>query len=182
MARKLVILYAAMAVAAILLQVAFGRDVVALFVQGPTRAYAPALDVGIGMVVGLATVVASRLASDHFAWADTIDGEFREVLAPIEPSHVPAIAAFSSFAEELFFRGFLQPFIGLTLTAILFGVVHLPHRREMLPWTIAAVVMGFVFGWLQEARASIIGPMVAHFVINYFNLHYLLRPLTPEET
>lgn len=181
MARKLLVLYAVMALAAVLLQVAFGHEVGDLFTRGVARRHAPELDIAAGTALGLATVVASRYSSGSFGWARTIDAEFREVLAPIEPRHVLGIAAFSSFAEELFFRGFLQSFLGLTVTAVLFGLVHLPHRREMVPWTIAAVVMGFAFGWLQEMRGSIVAPVCAHFAINYFNLHYLLRPLTPEE-
>lgn len=181
MARKLLFLYAAMALAAILLQVAFGRDVGELFSRGHARAHAPELDIALGAALGLATVIASRVSSARYGWAQAIDGEFREVLSPVATRHVLAIAAFSSFAEELFFRGFLQAWLGLVVTSVLFGLVHLPHRREMLPWTVAAVVMGFAFGWLQDARGSIVAPVVAHFTINYFNLHYLLRPLTPEE-
>jgi len=180
-ARKLLFLYAAMALAAVLLQVAFGHAVGDLFARGPTRPHAPELDIAAGTALGLATVLASRYSSGVFAWARTIDAEFREVLSPIAARHVLAIAAFSSFAEELLFRGFLQAYLGLAITSVLFGLVHLPHRREMVPWTLAAVVMGFAFGWLQEWRGSIVAPVIAHFSINYFNLHYLLRPLTPEE-
>ena len=103
------------------------------------------------------------------------------MLAPIESRHVPALAAMSAIAEELFFRGFLQPHLGLTATAVLFGAAHLPHRRHQIPWTVAAMLMGFAFGWLFEVRHSLVAPTIAHFVINYFNLHHLLRPLTPEE-
>ncbi len=181
MARKLLLLYAGMALAAVLLQAAFGPSVGELFVRGAPRLHAPELDIGLGAALGLATVLASRYSSARFGWAQTIDAEFREALSPVATHNVLAIAAFSSIAEELFFRGFLQAWLGLVATSLLFGLVHLPHRREMLPWTIAAIVMGFAFGWLQELRGSVIAPAVAHFTINYFNLHYLLRPLTPEE-
>ena len=41
--------------------------------------------------------------------------------------------------------------------------------------------MGFVFGWMMESRGSLMAPILAHFTINHFNLHYLLRPLAAGE-
>lgn len=181
MARKLLLLYLLMALGAAALQVAFGGDVGALFVQPAPGAVDPAVDVAWGVGLGLATVLATRLTSARFAWARAVDAEFREMLAPIEARDVPGLAVMSALAEEMFFRGFLQPHVGLTVASVAFGLAHLPHRREQVPWTLAAVVMGFAFGGLFAVRGSLLGPFLAHFTINYFNLFHLLRPMAPED-
>lgn len=181
-ARKLLLLYLLMALGAAALQVAFGGEVSGLFVRPASGvAHDPAVDVGWGVGLGLATVLATRLTSARFAWARAVDAEFREMLAPIEARDVPGLAVMSALAEEMFFRGFLQPHVGLTVASVAFGLAHLPHRREQVPWTLAAVVMGFAFGGLFAARGSLLGPFLAHFTINYFNLFHLLRPRAPED-
>ncbi len=170
-----------MALGAVLLQVAFGGTVLALWVTDGVDPSAPTLDVAAGVGLGLATVLATRLMSARFAWARRIDDEFREMLAPLDARNVASLAFMSGLAEEMFFRGFLQPHLGLWATSLLFGAAHLPHRRHQIPWTVAAAVMGLALGRIFELRGSLLGPFLAHFTINYFNLHHLLRPLAPED-
>jgi hypothetical protein len=183
MARTFLILYGLMIAATVVLQLAFGPTLLSLVEQpGLWTAGGFEADIGLGVALGLATVLLSRWLSAQFAWSRRIDAEFRVMLAPIEPSDTFGLAAMSALAEELFFRGFLQPIFGLTVTALAFGLVHFPHRRDQIPWPIAAAVMGFAFGGLTLLRGSIIAAIVAHFTINFFNLHHIIRPLNPEET
>ena len=67
----------------------------------------------------------------------------------------------SALAEELLFRGLLQPRIGLVAVSLVFGLLHLPNTRGRLPWPIMAVVMGFVFGGLFEWRGNLVVPVTA---------------------
>ena len=85
------------------------------------------------------------------------------------------LAAASGLAEEMFFRGALQPRVGLVVASALFGVLHFAPRRELLPWTVFAVVMGFVLGWLFAWSGSLLAPVIAHTVINAVNLPLLVR-------
>lgn len=173
-------LYAIMALATLLMQSVFRGDVASLFVARSPAPGGLVVDVALGLGFGLLTVVLSRLASTRFAWAQRLDREFHELLRPLGPRDVPGIACMSAVAEELFFRGFLQPALGLFGTSVLFGLAHLPHQRYWIPWTLSAVVMGLAFGWMFEARGSLLAPVLAHFTINYFNLHHLIRPGSAE--
>ena len=65
------------------------------------------------------------------------------------------------------------------LTALVFGFVHVPQRRSQIPWTLGAIGMGFVLGLLYDWRAGILAPTVAHFTVNYFNLHHLVGSVGP---
>ncbi|MEZ4474171.1 MAG: CPBP family intramembrane glutamic endopeptidase [bacterium] len=175
MARTLLLLYAALALGTVLMALAFGGTVGQL-VQPRTGAFFPALDLGLGLAVGLAVVLLSRLL-DRVRAARNLNHYLRDLLSPLEPRHALGIAVLGSLAEELLFRGFVQPYLGLWATALVFGVVHhVPRRRDLLLWPLAATVMGLVFGGLYELRGGILAPTVAHVAINYFNLHYLLAP------
>jgi len=66
-----------------------------------------------------------------------------------------------------------RPAIGFVPASIVFGLVHIGPVRRFWPWTIMAVAMGFVFGGLFELTGNLAGPLAAHFLINYENLHYI---------
>lgn len=170
MAHTLLLLYAAMLGGTLLLQLGFGEPLGALFATRPVHLE---IDLAIGLGVGLATVLGWR-ASLAFGWARRMDQAFRKMLAPVRPSDAFGLALMSALAEELFFRGLLQPRLGLVATALLFGVVHVPQRRSQIPWTLGAIAMGFVLGLLYDWRAGILAPTLAHFTVNYFNLHHLV--------
>lgn len=182
MTRSLRLLYLALLLIACGLQVAFGEPLHRLWTQpGRWTEGGLPLDLALGVGLGLATVGLNRLTSRHFRWAQATDAQFRDMLAPVEARDVFSFAALSALAEEALFRGFLQPRFGLVATSVAFGLAHLPQRRSLVPWTVAAVIMGFAFGALYDLRGSLVAPVVAHFLINYINLHHLLRPRTPEE-
>lgn len=180
MARLLLIQSALLAAGAVILQLVFGGEALDLFAPGPIDHHMPVLDVALGVGTGLLVVLASRLSSTRVAWARLIDEEFRELLRPISVRSVPSLAVMSAVSEEMFFRGFLQPHLGLVVTSVLFGLAHVPHNRRLVPWTFAAVLMGLAFGWMFETRGALLAPVLAHFTINYFNLHHLLRPRAEE--
>lgn len=173
MARKLTLLYAIMCVVAVGLHVAFGGNLGALFAPGP-RVGEPVVDIAIGVGVGLLVVLFSRYASANFRWAQRLDADFRELLAPLGPDDAFGIALMSTFAEELLFRGFLQAHLGLVAASLLFGLAHMPRSIHHVPWTLAAIGMGFVFGAMVDARGTLLAPILCHFTINYFNMHALL--------
>ncbi|MCA9539983.1 MAG: CPBP family intramembrane metalloprotease [Myxococcales bacterium] len=173
-------LYVVMIAVAALLQLGFGGDLSALFARRPLPADGPVVDIALGVAVGLLAVLLSRLGTARFDWSRRIDAEFRDLLGPLEPREIFGLAIASALAEEMFFRGFLQPLIGLEASAVVFGAAHVPWRRSLIAWTFAALAMGYVLGWMFEARGNLIAPVLAHFTVNYFNLHALVRPLAHE--
>jgi hypothetical protein len=83
------------------------------------------------------------------------------------------LALASGIAEEAFFRGALQPHVGLVAASVIFGAVHFVPRREFLPWTAFAIAAGFLLGWLFEHSGNLVAPVVAHATINAVNLWLL---------
>ena len=173
-----ILFYLIMGSTALLLQLALGQPLAALWGPG---LFALEWELGAGLSLGLSAVLLSRWLGRRFEWGRLLDPDFREKLQMLRTAQLLSLALMSALGEELLFRGFLQPQVGLFASSLLFGLAHLPQRRFQLPWTLAAVFMGFAFGLLFENFGSLFAPIVAHFSINYFNLHYLLRPLTPEE-
>src|SRR5215210_3638066 len=76
------------------------------------------------------------------------------------------VSAFSGVGEEAFFRGALQPMLGLVVTSILFGALHVGPDRRYLAWTLWAIGAGFLFGFLYERTGGLLAPMSAHVLHN----------------
>ncbi|MDQ3910761.1 MAG: CPBP family intramembrane metalloprotease [Actinomycetota bacterium] len=76
------------------------------------------------------------------------------------------VAVFSGVGEEVFFRGVLQPELGIVLASLLFGVLHLGPDRRYLIWTFWAVGVGFLFGFLYERTGGLLAPIIAHVMHN----------------
>lgn len=132
-------------------------------------------DILIGIFLGLAVVQLSRLLSKYADWAKRIDEDFALYFTNMSSVELSLMAVLSSLAEEVIFRGWLQNYLGLVLTSIIFGLLHIPPKKEHWPWTISALLMGFVLGVLYDWRGAVTAPFIAHFTINYFNLHALAK-------
>ena len=89
------------------------------------------------------------------------------------------VSAFSGVGEEAFFRGALQPALGLVATSILFGALHIGPDRRYLAWTLWAIGAGFLFGFLYEWTGGLLAPMSAHVLHNAATL--LLWKLSREK-
>lgn len=165
--------YGAMAALAAVLHVSLGDDLITLWRAGPSP-FAAEYTVALGAAVGLLTVLAGRLLGHSARWRQATDA-FRRAFEGVPPSAIFPMALMSSVAEELFCRGFLQPHLGLEITALTFAVIHVPFDRRLIPWwQISALVMGLCFGALVEWTGTLTAATVAHFLINYFNLHQII--------
>ena len=138
-------------------------------------AYRFELDVSIGGALGLLTVQVSRWLSAHATWAKKIDEDFAFYFSDQSSLSLTGLAVMSALCEEVIFRGWLQNIIGFTWASLIFGLLHVPPQRSHWPWTLSATVMGLIFGSLYIWRGSVTAPFIAHFTINYFNLHALSK-------
>ncbi|HVV84860.1 MAG TPA: CPBP family intramembrane glutamic endopeptidase [Kofleriaceae bacterium] len=129
----------------------------------------------VGLVLGLLVVLASRQAVARLGWARALHRDFRALLGDVTSREIFILAAASAIGEEVLFRGALQPWIGLAPQAALFALLHVGPGRRFLPWTAWALAMGLAFGALVEITGDVGGAVVAHFSINYLNLHYIAR-------
>ena len=123
-----------------------------------------------GAVLGLLLVEASRQASQRLLWASKLEEAFAQILGPMRWREVLMLAVASALAEEILFRGILQPLLGLPLTALAFGLLHIGPDRRYLPWTALALGMGFVLGGLLIMTGSLWASICCHGVINACNL------------
>lgn len=130
-------------------------------------------DLVLGLGVGLAVVVLSRIGRRFLAPIRRLESDLAEALGPLSHLDVFVYALMSSVAEEMFFRGAMQPSLGLALTAVIFGFVHGGYLGRLWIWSLFALLIGFAFGWMFEYTTNLCAPVVAHFVVNGINLRFL---------
>ncbi|MDE1850409.1 MAG: CPBP family intramembrane metalloprotease [Candidatus Micrarchaeota archaeon] len=68
--------------------------------------------------------------------------------------------------EEVFFRGFLVPRIGIILSAIIFGVLHASYNSTFGIEIIAAFIFGSIAGYVLRKSGSLYPSIIAHVLIN----------------
>jgi membrane protease YdiL (CAAX protease family) len=134
-----------------------------------------ALSIALGFALGLVVVAITPRLVERTEWARTLHLELKEIIAPLSSSEVTLLALASGFAEELFFRGAMQPVLGLLGTSVIFGVLHIGPRRVFLAWTAWAFVMGLSFGSIFELTGVLWGPVLAHVWINQRNMTFIRR-------
>ncbi|MHC5039675.1 MAG: lysostaphin resistance A-like protein [Planctomycetota bacterium] len=133
---------------------------------------------GAGLLIGLGSAVLSRV-SRH---SRGLEREFRTLLGPLSSMEVLILAALSGLVEEVVFRAAVQPKLGLVLTSLLFGALHVGPGRVYLLWTVFAVGMGFLLGGLFEMTGGLAAPVCLHFTVNAINLTRIVRlPPVPRE-
>ena len=71
-----------------------------------------------------------------------------------------ALAISAGVFEELFFRGFLQPRIGIGLSTALFVFAHASYGQPMM--LVGVTVLSLTFAWLARFRQSIWAAAAAH--------------------
>lgn len=141
-------------------------------------------DAGISVGFGLLVVALSQVLDQTTEWAEELGREFGKILGKLEVEQIFVIACASGIGEELFFRGFLQQVLtefaiggpnavwwGLGISSLVFGLLHVgPDFKKFLPWTLMAIVFGGAFGWIFLYTGNLLGPILAHFTINFFNI------------
>ena len=115
----------------------------------------------------LLLITISNFASKNFLWAKLLNQEFRRLLTPLRVWQIGLIAFISGTAEEVFFRGAIQPLLGLIPTSFLFGAVHLFPHRIFLPWAAYAAFAGLIFGCLFELSSTLFPNTLSHVTINF---------------
>jgi membrane protease YdiL (CAAX protease family) len=128
---------------------------------------------GIGIVFGVLLIVGSRVTVQRYEWARRLHLELRPFAQTLSLGGMVALALLSAVAEELLFRSLLQPWMGLLPQALLFGVVHQLPGPSRWVWAVWAFLVGLAFGALFATTGSLLGPIVAHALINGVNLAFL---------
>ena len=129
----------------------------------------------LGLLVGGGLIVSSRFWIRYTRIGRVLAQRLAEILGPLSGVQVAVLALASGLGEEAFFRGALQPRVGLVLASLLFGMAHLVPRRELLPWAGFAALAGVLLGALFDYTGNLLAPVVAHVLINGVNLRWLGR-------
>jgi membrane protease YdiL (CAAX protease family) len=142
------------------------------------RAPRPAVELGVGLAAGVGgwvAVILLMLAVVAVVWA--LGGE--ELLPTEPPELIPwvaglplavraAIGLTAGVVEELFFRGFLQPRVGIALSSALFVLAHLSYDQPFMLVGIAA--LSLLFAFLVRWRRNILPAIVAHAAFDLIQL------------
>ena len=134
------------------------------------RASEPLKEIGLGLGAGLVSwlsVIAVMVLSGVGVWA--LGG--RDLLPQAAPPLVPWLASLplllrlgvslsAGLAEELFFRGFLQPRTGIALSTALFVLAHLSYEQPFM--LLGVTLLSLIFALLVLWRQSIWAAVTAH--------------------
>lgn len=127
-------------------------------------------DLGRGLAVGLALFGLWLLAVRASALARALEEQIASRLGPLGRDEALGLAFLSALAEELFFRGAVQGSWGPLAATAAFALLHLGPGRPFLLWGLFAALAGAAFSGLVVASGALGGAVLAHFVVNSFNL------------
>jgi membrane protease YdiL (CAAX protease family) len=136
-------------------------------------------DLLLGVATAAAMVVAWEGLRARSTLARDLEERLREVAGELTRDEALGLAVLSGVAEEVFFRGALQPTAGYLVATAVFGLLHTGRGRELRLWTLAALVAGAALGGLMAWRGNLLAPIVAHAGVNAVGLSRLRRPPAP---
>lgn len=138
------------------------------------------VDLFLGLAVGGALLLLWALGRGRLERARELERMVRELVAPLAPTEILALALLSGFAEEVFFRGALQGAWGWLPATLLFALLHSGPGPAFRLWTLFAAVAGLAFAGLTIWRGNLLAPIVAHMVVNGVNLTRISRPMASQ--
>jgi len=129
----------------------------------------------LGLLAGGGLIGVSRLWTRYSRVGRVLAQHLASVLGPQTGMSVVVLALASGLGEEVFFRGALQPRVGLLPASLLFGLAHLAPRRDLALWAGFALLAGLILGALFEYTGNLLAPAIAHVLVNAVNLRWLSR-------
>ncbi len=129
-------------------------------------------ELGVGLVAGVGawmvtlagavvwTVILSELGGEELVDSAGEAPELIVFMAGLPVVVRLLLSLTAGVAEELFFRGFLQPRIGIALTTVLFVAGHLSYAQPLMLFGLT--VLSLLYGALVKWRGNIWAAIVAH--------------------
>ena len=168
-----IVFYAVLLGAAVLWAWLAGDSLFYLSAEAEVRGVRPLRDFGLGIVAAVLVILLSDQLTRRTRAGEDLARALAQHLGRLSLAECVLLAAVSGVAEEAFFRGALQPRIGLVAAALVFGIAHFVPRRELAPWAVFALAAGLLLGILFESTGNLVAPAVAHALINAVNLRLL---------
>jgi membrane protease YdiL (CAAX protease family) len=174
--RSALLFYGVMGCIALLWRMATpGESIFYPSVEAAQRAMGLQSAIGLGALLGIVVVGLSELMTRWTDVGDALAETLGKSVAGIGLGDAVLLALASGTAEEMLFRGALQPAVGLVWASLIFGACHFLPRRELVAWSLFAALMGFALGWLYEWTGHLAAPITAHALVNGINLPRLAR-------
>lgn len=142
------------------------------------------LQVIVGIVFGLVTAMAGWQIVELPIMAKT-KTFFAGLINPLklDKYQIVFISICAGVGEELFFRGAIQPMLGIWMTSIMFVLLHGYLNPFNLPLTYYGIYMVLVIGviGLMTEHLGILTAMIAHTIIDVILLKELSATSLPNE-
>jgi len=127
-------------------------------------------EIGLGLALGLGAWLAVLAALVAIAGALIALGG-KDMVPQQPPALVPLIAALpfgvrlavslsAGLVEETFFRGFLQPRVGIVLSTAFFALAHLSYQQPFM--LVGITLLSLIYAFLVRWRQSIWAAIAAH--------------------
>ena len=139
-----------------------------------------AIGLGSGAVLGFSVFLLSRFLVSFPRWKKLFEG-LRDLRDHLETKDIFILAVMSGLGEEAFFRGLLQPWLGIPAASLIFALFHAPQlfssdeaqNSSFSLWPWFALFIGIALGWLTILTGTWLSSALAHFLVNYLNLMYI---------
>jgi membrane protease YdiL (CAAX protease family) len=129
----------------------------------------------IGCLAAGLLLILSYFFEDWFATYRQMKLLMTEAFGSLSRVGAVYLAFISATAEEIFFRGGIQPFAGLVWTSICFGLIHLSPIAGISAWSVWATIAGLLLGFIADTTHSLLPSILAHFFVNTVSLYRLRR-------
>lgn len=120
----------------------------------------------IGVLGAGVLLTLSYFFEDWFASFRALKALVMHLLGPCSVPVGLLLAVLTVYGEELLFRGAMQPFCGLFLTSVLFGLLHMGKDGLLSAWSLWAFLAGLLIGWMYIATGSLWPCLITHFGVN----------------
>jgi membrane protease YdiL (CAAX protease family) len=121
----------------------------------------------VGLVLaflGLLFVVALGLGAQTVGHPLPENQQALGISCALSPPSALYIAIVAALTEEIFFRGFLQTYVGVVAQALLFSLAHASYFNAVE--FLVTFGLGLAFGWARRATGNLLAPMAGHFAFN----------------
>lgn len=127
----------------------------------------------LGLGLAFTTVRLTRVLVRRWASARALHVALRSDVRHASSRSILVFGVASALGEELLFRGALVPLLGIMASSLAFGLLHQVRGRGRWIWAGWAAVMGMLFALLFMTTGSLLGPLLAHAIVNVQNLRFL---------
>ncbi len=167
-------LYALLAMAGVIIASTTGADlwVTPAAVGLPAESRLP-FSVGIGLLEAVLGVTVLRYLHFRSKGLRRLGDALGPAVRSMGPGAALTVAVCGAVAEEIFFRGALQPHLGVVGSAVIFAAVHQVGGKARVPWMAASFVAGLAFALCFWASGHLAGSLVAHVALNVHGVLFL---------